>query len=114
MGKKSFFILHHDHREFCNPPPLLHSCITSGYLADNVGTSMAFYCVSGVVCLSALSNYLLLPETKKFKAEEMNVVDKRSLGEKVSGELYNTISIWRSIVKDKDLFLITLCHTAYW
>jgi DHA1 family multidrug resistance protein-like MFS transporter len=85
-----------------------------GYLVDNVGTNMAFYAVGGVISTSAVINFFMLPETKVFKKVSNPVADNRSTWTIASDELKLTMRSWGSILKDNNLRLITLSHTAYW
>ena len=78
---------------------------------------MAFYGVSGVIACAAVSNYFLLPETKIFKEEDLKrsiSMDGKSVSQKVKHEFSNTMKIWKTIMLDKNLRLITVCHTSYW
>jgi MFS family permease len=81
----------------------------SGFIAESYGLRAPFYFVGGATMLAALSNYLLLPETK-IKQISRSREDSKSVKEQFADVFLQ----WKELWQQKDLRQALIMHTTFW
>jgi DHA1 family multidrug resistance protein-like MFS transporter len=78
----------------------------SGLIAENYGLRAPFAFVGAAICLAALNNYIMLPETFKPEMSE----SKGSLKD----QFKVVFTKWNDLLHDSDMRQILTMHTTFW
>ncbi len=85
-------------------------------MVDTYGPSPAFYTVGAVIGMASISNYFLLPETKIWSEKEL--ADRKDPSKSgiqvIAQEFRKQANQWVDIMKNDDLRIMVMAHTAYW